>query len=126
MPLVTAEQTRADLEELYASLSKGWTCIGDGVHTSTRLFGAALQQDHTTALRYIQYGCLFHQMYWITEHRAFTPHDALYNTPGDRRRMAMVTALGFGTSQQMYAWNDDPNRTWDEVKDRVKDAIGRL
>lgn len=45
----------------------------------------------------------------------------------------MANALGFegrytegSMAHPIIAWNDDLSRTWPEVKDRVKDAIGRL
>lgn len=43
-----------------------------------------------------------------------------------RRMRAMGAVLGFPDCGGIPAWNDAPARTWQEVKDLVKDAVGRL
>lgn len=63
-------------------------------------------------------------------------HDKIGGTWDVERYRAMQTALSFPANGTLAKnalhlgtiplWNDDPNRTWDEVKERVKDAIGKL
>lgn len=125
---VSIEQTRADLEALHGSVSEGWTCLGDARDSSTNLrYGkAAAVSEGSPEL--MVYGCLFHQMYYLTENYVQYQPSLLQitHTSGAARREAMVNALGFGGLSAMYLWNDVRTRTWQEVKDRVKDAIGRL
>jgi hypothetical protein len=123
---VPADQTRADLEALHGSVNEGWTCLGDARDATTNLrYGKAAMIPEGSPGQMV-YGCLFHQMYYLTEN---VPHRQMMqftNSPGSARREAMMLALGFHSLSSMYLWNDVRTRTWQEVKDRVKDAIGRL
>ncbi len=95
---MTDQQLREDLEALYESLQHGWTRKGE----ARKQFGE-------------REGCLVNHISIIVSNQK------LADRPG-----AMVRALGFPTFSAMYTWNDHPQRTWDEVKERVKDAIGKL
>lgn len=127
---IPAEQTRADLEALHGSVSEGWTCLGDARDSSTNLRYGKAAIAFEGSPEQMRYGCLFHQMYSITENYGHGQYQQpllqITHTLGAARREAMVNALGFGGLSAMYLWNDVRTRTWQEVKDRVKDAIGRL
>lgn len=117
------EQLRQDLEALYASLEEGWTCL-TSLGGRERRFGVAATE------KTYAHGCLYHQMVTITGAK----HAKLWNvSPAASERVgAMVAALGFVDTKdkdaydELYDWNDDPNRTWEDVQERVKEAIGRL
>lgn len=117
--IVTPTQLRADLEALHDSVHQGWTCLGNKRRQiPSRHFGAAQDQALT-------FGCIFHQMYKLTEPPDIAKTAAM-TKQGQDRREAMMHALDFPNLGAMYAWNDNPRRTWEQVKERVKDAIGKL
>lgn len=72
----TAQQTRQDLEALFNSVNKGWSCFGG---TPTFVYGQGG-------------GCLHQQICKIAQ-----------DWP---RRNAMMNALGFGRAVEMFHWND--------------------
>lgn len=117
------DQLRQDLEALYASLEDGWTCL-TSLGGRERRFGVAATENG-----YV-HGCLYNQMTSIAD--AGWEQFFLFSEERDARIGAMVAALGFVNTKDkdaydaMYDWNDDPNRTWEDVQERVKEAIGRL
>lgn len=102
---------RADLETLYASVEKGWRGRQPNEHGGSdfRPYGEG------------QRGCLWKQMTQEVVGTLIFPTNQEFD-----RCQGMVHALGFENNGHMYTWNDDYGRTWDEVKDLVKDAIGKL
>lgn len=114
---VSPEQLRADLEALYREVDKGWCRLG----IRQELFGEGG-------------GCLGQKMSHVVGFRCDS--QASLSPIQLERWNAMAKTLGFegrpfgvGTSSLAYnipTWNDAAERTWDEVRERVKDAIGRL
>ncbi len=103
------DQLRADLEALYHEVEKGWCQYG-------------WTAEPVPLPRRVAYGegggCLSEKMIQvITQNGLFM---------GDRYT-AMKVALGLPTwPDGLFEWNDDRDRTWGEVKNLVKDAIGKL
>jgi hypothetical protein len=114
LPTVSPEQLRADLEALYDKVDRGWCRYGP----QTESFG-------------VGGGCLGQQMNQVmrSSHEHF-----LWDDAQRARWYALAQALGFAADPTIWAlndsllpfWNDKPTTTWQDVKDRVKDAIGRL
>lgn len=123
---ITSAQLRADLEALYESVHVGWTCLGSKRQGLSNLYYGQAAMTAATP-QAMTHGCLFHQMYALTEPGLILIDDTVLPTHyGRDRREAMILALGFNGLSALGLWNDVRTRTWQEVKDRVKDAIGRL
>jgi hypothetical protein len=112
MTMDDQQQLRVDLEALYAHIEAGWTQLGP----RPRRFGAGG-------------GCLGQQMCCVLD-GSITSLCANMGAPAQwhQRWYAMAAALGFerDSAAAIPHWNDDPSTDWDKVKERVKDAIGRL
>ena len=105
---------RDDLEGLYDYISEGWSGRND--KGEWIIHGGI---DRTTGMFH---GCLLSCMCDVisASRNANRPVDS----PGRQRLWNMVGALGFVTYEEMYDWNDTPNRDWDSVLDLVKTAVG--
>jgi hypothetical protein len=127
------DQLRADLEALHESLQQGWT----------RFPSAAKSPNTCRHFGFFSRGCLGMQMaYVIKAHKSWgsltpSPIDdpaevfATLTEAGQARFTAMAQALGLTEKESdetdsIIVYNDAPHRSWDEVKERVKDAIGKL
>jgi hypothetical protein len=129
---VSPAQLRADLERLYHSVCKGWSALGQATPTDIfpqvkRRYGVAATN---TLLHNYDHGCAWQQMdalvkadLKISRNHLASLLDPKFEELSDRRD-AMVAALGFPTAEKMFKWNDAA--TWDEVKEHIKDAIGKL
>ncbi len=118
------EQLRADLEALYEYIDQGWRRYGD----FAAVFG-------------LSGGCLGQSMNAVALPSCAKLSDAQIHAYATRMD-AMAEALGFAPVGRatgslgnggvtvdicaIAAWNDQPSTTWDVVRERVKDAIGRL
>ena len=111
---VSREQTRADLEGLYASISDGWCTYG----STMVIYGSGGGCLHQHLTRVIQGeepdACPTRS--W-TQRKIWEQRLA--------RSLAVIEAMGFSRAVEMHDWNDHI-ATWDMVKERVKDAIGTL
>jgi hypothetical protein len=127
MTMNNTDQLRADLEALYESIQNGWSKYGG--------YECVYGENST--------GCLGEQMYYICGYRELdlAHRDQWLRFKVASRYLAMQDALGFtrgsrewpeeyqrclAIGMEVITYNDDPRRTWDEVKERVKDAIGKL
>jgi hypothetical protein len=116
LPTVSPEQLRADLEALYDKVDRGWCRYGPQIER----FG-------------VGGGCLGQQMNQVM---GSSDEHFVWDDAQRARWYALTQALGFwGRSYTAWplhlnatipAWNDKSTTTWQDVKDRVKDAIGRL
>ena len=119
-------ELRDDLEALYEGLERGWCSFGADQGTYGRGGGCLGQQMSKVAALSMLYRCTQSgEWAWTFAEESLA------------RINRMATALGFPSVikrrenqadcldiTQIARWND--KSTWDDVKERVKDAIGKL
>lgn len=110
-------QLKEDLEKVAETLELGWAQCGWSEGMSEINLDLITKHGDSTGFFH---GCLYIHV------RSALGKEVSQDVSQGYRLRDIRQALGFDNQYEMYYWNDLPTTTWDDVKNRVREAIEKL